>query len=206
MEETLMRIRLALTLALRDQEQSVRTEAAQALERIEGVSALERLAARAESVDTPDALRALYAVSNIGGEKAFAILLKALQSPHADVRAAAVKLLAPTRDPRVVEHFIQTLDDPSPDVKILILEALGDFREPRLLQILTPKLQQSSGPMREALITALGRLGDTRAIEVLLPYLTDGAPLIRQRVAEALGHLGVRAAEGGEPKGVSPPA
>jgi len=205
-EEILMRVRLALTLALRDQEQSVRTEAAQALERIEGVSALERLAARAESVDTPEALRAIYAVANIGGEKAFAILLKALYSPAADVRAAAVKLLAPSRDPRVAEHFIQTLDDPSPDVKLLILEALGDFRDPRLLEVLTPKLQQSSGPMREALITALGRLGDTRAIEMLLPYLTDGAPTIRQRVAEALGHLGVRAAEVGEHKEISPPA
>lgn len=204
MEETLMRIRLALTLALRDQEQSVRTEAAQAMERIEGVPALERLAARTESDDTPEALRALYATANIGGEKAFAILLKALKSPHVDVRAAAVKLLSPTRDPRVVEHFIQTLDDPSPDVKVLILEALGDFRETRLSEILTPKLQQSSGPFREALITTLGRLGDIRAIEVLLPYLTDSAPTIRQRVAEALGHLGVRAAEAGERKGISP--
>lgn len=206
MEETLMRVRLALTLALRDQEDSVRSEAAQALERIEAVASLEHLGATAKSVDPPEALRALYSAAKIGGEKAFGILLNALKSPQRDVRAAAVKLLAPIRDPRVLDHFIQALDDPSPDVKILVLEALAEFRDTRLSNTLVPRLQQSSGPMREALITTLGRVGDVRAIDILLPYLTDSAPAIRQRVAEALGQLGVRAAEAAEHKGISPPA
>ncbi|MEE8228861.1 MAG: HEAT repeat domain-containing protein, partial [candidate division NC10 bacterium] len=86
-----MRIRLALTLALRDREVGVRIEAARALERVEGVSALEHLAVTAESADTEGALRAIYAVGDIGGEKAFAILLKALKASQVEVRAAAVK-------------------------------------------------------------------------------------------------------------------
>jgi HEAT repeat protein len=205
-EETLMRIRLALTLALRDPATGVQVQAARALERIEGVFALQHLAVTADSPDTAGALRSLYAVADIGGEKAFAILCNAVKAPSAEVRAAAVKLLARTKDSRVANHFIEALEDPNPDVKVLILEALGDFREPRLLEILLPQLQQGSDPIREAAITALGNLGDLRAVDALLPLVNDGTPSIRERVAEALGRLGVRAAEEERLEEITPPA
>src|SRR3972149_6754422 len=194
MEETLMRIRLALTLALRDPVAGFQVQAARALERIEGVPPLQHLAVTADSPDTAGALRSLYAVADIGGENAFAILCHALQAPHAEVRATAVKLLARTKDPSVANHFIEALEDPNPDVKVLILE------------VLLPQLQQGSGPIREAAITALGNLGDLRAVDALLPLVTDLTPAVRERIAEALGRLGVRAAEEGKLKEITPPA
>lgn len=205
MQEALMRIRLALTLAVRDQEVGVRIGAARALERIEGASALEHLALTAASSDMARALPALYAVADIGGETALAILLNGLKSPHAEVRGAAVKLLARTRDPRVVEPLIESLKDSNADVKVVIMEALAEFREPRLGEVLLSQLQDASGPLREAVITALGKLGDLRAVDALLPLVTDDSPSVRERVAEALGRLGVRAAEAGKLNEITPP-
>lgn len=205
MDETLMRIRLALTLAVRDQEVDVRIEAAKSLERIEGASVLDHLAVTAQSPDTAGALRAVYAVAEIGGERAFGILLDAMKAHQAEVRAASVKLLARTRDPRLADRLIEMLEDPDPDVKGLIVEALGDLGAPQSLDVLLSELERASGPIKEAVIAALGKLGDLRAVGVLLPLVTDDSPAIRARVAEALGRLGVRAAEQEQLKGISPP-
>ena len=206
MEEILMRIRLALTLALRDQQVGVQVQAARALERIEGAAALDHLAVTAEGTDTGGALRSLYALADIGGEKSFTLLCKALKNPQAEMRATAVKLLARTRDRRVVDHFIEALSDPNPDVAALILEALSEHREPRLVDILLQQLPSVSGQTREPVINALGTLGDLRAVDALLPLVTDLSPTIRERVVEALGRLGVRAAEEGQLKESAPPA
>jgi len=86
-----IRVRIdALRPLLKDAAPAVRTATAQAIEKLEGVSSLEEILHSLKTGDTGTRIGAIYALSEIGGEKVLPPILYCAGRPEVDIRSAAV--------------------------------------------------------------------------------------------------------------------
>jgi len=173
--------------ALGDDDASVRGSAAEALEKIEIRGMLDTLAARLDSGEMLEKLRAVYALIDLKGERVIKLLTKAAKDPSEDVRAAALRVLGRTADYTLLRELVEALGDESPIVARTAVEALGNFRDPRLLRPLMQSLKSKDAGVVERAIEVVGNLGDKRAEEAMVYFANKGNPRMRELAIKALG-------------------
>lgn len=162
---------------------------------------------------------AAYVLGDMGSVTATTGLLRALQDPSRDVRAAAARSLGQLRDPQSVQplvcalvahtvprrvigqalltvgpgaaqQLLPLLNDPDPDVRATAAQLIGLLDDGGAQRLLIGRLEDSSSGVREHAALALGRLGTALACHSLMRMLADSAPCVRAAAAQALGAIG----------------
>jgi HEAT repeat protein len=175
--------------ALGDDDTSVRSFAAEALEKMEIRGMLDTLAARIESGEMLEKLRAVYALTDLKGEKIVGLLAKASKDESEDVRAAAIRVLGRTGDYTVLRELVEALGDDSPIVARTAVEAMAGFRDPRLLRPLMQSLKSKDAGVVERALEVVGNLGDKRAEDAMVYFATKGNLKMRELAIKALGEM-----------------
>ncbi len=172
---------------LRDEDEQIRTMAAEALERLEIRTKMDSFAELIASGGKVEKLRAVYALGNLRGLKVTTVLLPAVKDSIEDVRAAAVRVLGKFSDSRVLPNLVESLKDESHIVARVAIEALSNYREPQLLGPIMQMLKSKDPGVVERAIDAVSRSGDKRAEQAMLYFAVKGNTNMRYRAIKALG-------------------
>jgi HEAT repeat protein len=122
-------------------------------------------------------------------------VVDALADPRAEVRRAAVMVLAEHDDAESMEILQPLLHDPSVEVRSEVVEALGRRRSRKTLALLL-EVFDCDGEMRGTVVRAIGRIGDGQAARHLIARYPSHDQVTRLAIIDALG---VIAAPAGEP-------
>jgi HEAT repeat protein len=179
----------ALVGFLRDEDENIRSTAAEALERLEIRANLDSFSELLASGGKLEKLRAVYALGNLRGQQVTTLLLKGVKDPIEDVRAASVRVLGDFSDSRALHNLVESLKDESPVVARVAIEALSHYREPQLLGPIMQMLKSKDLGVVERAIEMVGRSGDKRAEQAMLYFSVKGNINMRCRAIKALGVL-----------------
>ncbi|MGI8782440.1 MAG: peptidylprolyl isomerase [Acidobacteriota bacterium] len=163
-----------------DQELWVGT-AMTALFRVGGPQAETLAGAYLQSPHPEVAWRSANALTRLKSTRFFSELRVLLQSPHATVRAGAVRALA-TDPEKPVALVAPLLQDPDLPVRINALRTLGIFAGPEAAQAISGSLQQSQGESTSrdlalvAHLQALGQSAAPQAAETVEPFIFQQGP------------------------------
>lgn len=172
---------------LKDTVPGVRLAAAQAIEKLEGISSTEEILARLKNGDMGARIGAIYALGEIGGEKVLPPLVYCAARPEADIRSAAVEVLGRLALPPALPALIERLDDPHTAVQARAITALASFRvSPEVLQRLRGFLDASDGALEAEAALTLARLKDLASLDHIRSLLTSQHASTRQAAATAL--------------------
>jgi len=119
------------------------------------------------------------------------VLLDALKSEHAAVRAYAARELARKKEAGR-ETLSSLMSDDSPEVRASAIEAIGGLGDTANADVLLRALRDPAAVVRQCAARALGGLPPAKAGEALLSCLGDADPDVRTAAAEALGAIGDR--------------
>lgn len=110
------------------------------------------------------------------------------------IRAAAIELLAATKDSKYVDFYLAALDDPSYSVIESAAEALGALKAPKAFEMLMKMAAGSSwhGRIEIAALKGLAEYGDKRAFEPAFKIAQDASRPVGVRTAalEVVGATG----------------
>jgi HEAT repeat protein len=139
-----------------------------------GKAAIKPLLAAAKSDRSSTKVHALKALAHLREEKAFSLILEALNDESKRVRETAAEAIALYKDARAVEPLIQLLRDESVGVRLQAAYSLGHLRDQRAAKPLIAVLldDDKENPRRTAAY-ALAEIGDKTAIEPLISVLLD---------------------------------
>jgi len=171
--------------ALKDEDEDVRWEAAEALDKLHWRP-------------SDDSEKTLYLLAKQEwdalvelGQLAVEPLIQALKDEDSDVGEKVAEALGEIGDARAVEPLIQALKDEDSDVGEKVAEALGEIGDARAVEPLAALLKDEDHFVCAAM--ALGKMG-APAIEPLIGALKDDNRIVRRCVVEALGETGSDAA------------
>jgi len=182
--------RQALIRLLKDPDEAVRTMAASALERLDGMSNLPAILHLYKTGDKPLRLRAIYALGKLGTEECLPPLIHALDNDQEeDVRAAAIRVLGELKNPRTLPALILRLNDPSVTIQTMVAEALGNFRHRNLSRHLLPLLKRDNKYLVMAALESLGKINAGDALNDILKLLEHPEAEVRKIAAKVLGEL-----------------
>lgn len=177
----------ALVKFLRDEDEHIRTMAAEAMERLEIRTKMDSFAELLSSGGKLDKLRAVYALGSLRGREVTTVLLTGVTDPIEDVRAAVVRVLGKVSDTRVLPNLVECLKDESPIVARVAIDALSNYKEPQLLGPIMQMLKSKDPGVVERAIDAVSRSGDKRAEQAMLYFAVKGNTKMRYRAINALG-------------------
>jgi len=155
-----------LVLALKDADDSVRDQAAIALENID-----------------PN-WRNSEAVNHT-----LPVLINVLNNNNARTRSDAAKALGKIKDVSAVESLINALKDEDFVVRWVAADALGEIKDSSSVESLVALLQDNDKFVRQHAVSALGNIGDPRAVNALIEALKDEDNNVRKKSAEILGNF-----------------
>jgi HEAT repeat protein len=194
MDETVRRRIGALQPLLRDERPEVRSAAAEAIERLEGISTLDEILLSLKKGDRGTRIKALYSLGVIGGERVLPPLVYCARRPEDDIRSVAVEVLGSLALPSALPVLLERLDDRVEAIQARAIAALGNFAPtPELYERLRPFLEADDGSREAAAALALARLGDQSSGERIEALLASAHPSTRQAAATALSLLPVNA-------------
>jgi HEAT repeat protein len=121
-------------------------------------------------------------------------VLGALGDGRADVRRAAVSVLAANEHAEIIEMVEPLLRDPSVAVRAEVVQALGRRRSRRAQCLLLDQFARDV-ETRDHVLRALGRIGDGWSARRLMVLFPDQEQSIRLAIIDALGAIGAPAAE-----------
>lgn len=176
-----------LIKALQDNDDRVRSGAAEALERLdlrERLEAIEGFLVKGQKIEK---LRAIYALSNLRGTHVVDLLVSTLSDEIEDVRAAAYRVLGKIGDQRVLHSIVEGLKDESPIVERVVVDALTNFRDPQLIVPMMHMLKSKDAGVVERAIEFVGNTGDHRAEEAMAYFAVKGNNCMRHNALKALG-------------------
>jgi HEAT repeat protein len=188
MDETVRRRIGALQPLLRDERPEVRSAAAEAIERLEGISTLDEILLSLKKGDRGTRIKALYSLGAIGGERVLPPLVYCARRPEDDIRSVAVEVLGSLALPSALPVLLERLDDRVEAIQARAIAALG-----KLYERLRPFLEADDGSREAAAALALARLGDQSSGERIEALLASAHPSTRQAAATALSLLPVNA-------------
>jgi len=134
-----------------------------------------------------DSWAATRALGEIGGEQAFATLLKTAKGDDNGLRWNAVLALSKIGGPRVAEPLREALRDESTPVRWSAADALGDMRDDEAVGGLLESLNDKESIVRWSASEALTKIGDERAKVGLRKALVDKARLPASLALAILG-------------------
>lgn len=180
----------ALTRALQDPEELVRTAASKALDRVEGMERMQSIFEAAASGEKPHRIRAIHFLGFLNTDESVDKMLSFLQDPQPDIRVATVKATQTHLPERAFVPLLGALEDPDTSVVQSVIEVLSFYRDPRVTDFLLPYLSGEDTGTACVAAEALGRNGDPAAEPHLIKVLQEKAdPPLRIQAAEALGNL-----------------
>ena len=128
-----------------------------------------------------------------GKKEATDAFLTATKDANARVRAQAVRALAATKDPTLVNTYQQLLNDQSYAVIRAAAPALGQTKSSAAYDSLIKLIDAPSwrDTIRASALNGLAALGDKRALELGLKYYAAGNPAaVRSAALAVLGSTG----------------
>jgi HEAT repeat protein len=141
---------------------------------------------------------AISILVDILGERAFADLLQAVESPNQELRARALELAHRIPGEEYTAQWIAKIEDVSPEVQAQIITMLGDHGDKTALPILMERLESHMKIVRLAAIPAVSKLGKSEVLENLVPLFQsdeeDEVASVKQALLGFPGHLVVPAA------------
>jgi HEAT repeat protein len=130
-------------------------------------------------------------LGEVGAQRAFPALVRALNDGNDEVRGKAATALGRLGDRRAIHHLLEhLLTDPAPFVRVRIACTLGQFGGPEVIDRLVHALRDPAWWVRMRSVEALEQIGP-EAEGPLLVALDDADGTIRGRAAAALERLGV---------------
>lgn len=179
-----------LTPLLKDCDQGVRLAAADSIERLERIISLDDTLLALKNGDTATRIRAIYALSAIGGEVVVKPLVYCAGRPEEDIRSAAVEALGMIRHPQVVPVLLERLADESNAVQARAIAAVSGFPPTlQLLSALRPFLARGDGFLDGEAALALGRMADVESVAAIISLLNSPHPFTRKCAVMALSLL-----------------
>lgn len=134
-------------------------------------------------------IQAVYALSELGEERALEPFIKALTDHSRSIRSQAAYGLGKLNNERAVEPLIVALQDSSSHVRRNAITSLGQLGDKRAVEPLIALLTDSDRLIRRSAADALSKLADSRAVESLIQLLTDADHYVRMSAATALGSI-----------------
>ena len=133
-------------------------------------------------------------VAKLAPDERLPTLLKALQDPNFNVRAAVVGPLANLQTPQAIDAVEAAFQDSSSTVREAALEALPKMDRERGLKLELAALVDEDLWIRESAVIRLGATphgspADPRAIPTLLRALDDASPVVQTTAMAALRHI-----------------
>lgn len=190
MHETVLRRIQALRPLLRDATPEVRDAAAEAIQRLEGISSLDEILLSLKRGDRGTRIKAIYSLGVIGGERVIPALVYCTRRPEDDIRAVAVEVLGSLGNTATLPALLERLDDRSVAIQARAIAALGNFSaNPELHGRLRPFLDADDGSREAEAALALARLGDQSSAVRIEALLASPHPSTRQAAAIALSIL-----------------
>jgi len=172
---------------LKDSVPMVRIAAAQAIEKLEGLSDIEEIFLRLKNGNVGTRIAAIYALGEVGGEAVLQPLIYCAGRQEADIRSAAVEVLGRLKFPAAVPILTERLDDQSQAVQARAISALGNFTLPQgVLQKLRIFLDASDGVLEAEAALTLAKLEDIASLGQIKSLLTSNHSSTRQAAATAL--------------------
>ena len=169
---------------------------------IQGGEALEYLQNLARQNNPRVQAALIQMMGTLEGPSACDFCLTALNSPHANVRHAAVTVLAQnpevSREKGLLDAFRSLLNDPDDAVQAAVIAPLmasGDFYYVSpAVELLTKWLDASSSIHYRTLgLGVLAEGSNEHLLPTLVSYLEDSDPLIRRQVVELIDHMVMQA-------------
>ncbi|SDL25466.1 HEAT repeat-containing protein [Geoalkalibacter ferrihydriticus] len=184
--------RKALMAALEDGDPQVRIAAAASLEALEPLLHLQQLLGGLAVADRGHRIHCLFALEKVRAPGVPEALLRLLEDPDPDVRAAAVQVLGARAEARALPELAKRLRDPEAAVRMYAAEVLGAFRDARLVPYLAAVLRDEDSGVVAAAATSLGSIGAAESEKYLLALLRDSRAPVRRAAAVALGRLEIK--------------
>lgn len=182
----------ALQPLLKDELPEVRSAAAAAIERLEGISTLDEVLLSLKRGDRGTRIKAIYSLGAIGGERVLPPLIYCARRPEDDIRSVAVEVLGSLALPSALPVLLERLDDSTAAIQARAIAALGNFAATtELYERLRPFLEADDGSREAEAALALARLGDRPSAERIAALLSSPHPSTRQAAATALSLLPV---------------
>ena len=180
----------ALTRALQDPEEIVRTAASRALDRVEGLERMQAVFESAASGEKPHRIRAIHFLGFLNTDESVDLILTFLQDPEVDIRVATVKAIQTNLPERAMVPLLGALEDPDVSVVQSVIDTLSYYRDPRVTEFLLPFLTSKDTATASVAAESLGRNGDPEAEPHLIRVLQETPDIyLRVQAAEALGNL-----------------
>jgi HEAT repeat protein len=172
---------------LKDPEPTVRTAAAEAIEKLEATSSVTGIIATLKTGDMGARIGAIYALGEIGGEKVLPPLVYCAQRSEVDIRSAAATALGRLALPAALTTLVKLLDDENPTVQSRSIAALRNFpASPDILNKLRPFLNANNGVLEAEAALTLAVLNDQPSLGQIRQLLTSHHASTRQAAATAL--------------------
>ncbi|MDD2308413.1 MAG: HEAT repeat domain-containing protein [Desulfuromonadaceae bacterium] len=177
----------ALVPLLKDPVPGVRAAAAEAIEKLEALSAVDDILATLKTGSMGARIGAIYALGEIGGEKVLPPLVYCARRPEVDLRSAAVEVLGRLALPAALPVVAELLDDENPTVQGRAIAALRYFSpSPDVLNKLRHFLSASDGVLEAEAAMTLAGLNDQYSLGRIRALLASGHASTRQAAATAL--------------------
>jgi HEAT repeat protein len=177
----------ALIPLLKDADPEVCSVVARSIERLEAICDINETLHSLKTGDTGARIAAIYALGEIGGEKAIAPLMYCAGRPETDLRAAAVEVLGRLAVPSTLPTLLERLDDQHGAIQARAITALSNFSaSPALYGRLRPFLKASNGDLEAEAALTLARLGDLDSADAILTLLASPHASTRKAAAIAL--------------------
>ncbi|MFX1520422.1 MAG: HEAT repeat domain-containing protein [Promethearchaeota archaeon] len=117
---------------------------------------------------------ALYALGELGDERAVEPLIKMLEDPSSNIRKGAAVALGWLKDTRAVEPLLKYLQKAQASEFSSITYALSELKDMKAVEpLIQMALEGKSQQIRKPCIRALGKMNDKRAIIPLIEILTN---------------------------------
>ena len=147
--------------AASDADRGVRLAAIRALGSIELARSAPTLARVLDGGDVGLAIAAAEALQSLDGiEIAPDALVRAVDSPNADLRKAALQALLGFEEARLAPVFLRFIDDPDRDVRVRVIQSLGSMHATQAVRAITRALDDQDPEVRRAAVDALAEIDD----------------------------------------------
>ncbi|MBC7961484.1 MAG: HEAT repeat domain-containing protein [Steroidobacteraceae bacterium] len=172
---------------LKDAVPGVRIAAAQAIEKLEGISSTEEILHTLKTGDMGARIGAIYALGEIGGTKVLPPLIYCAGRPEVDIRSAAVEVLGRLGLPAASPVLVERLEDQHGAVQARAISALSHFTaSPDVLQKLRRFLDSNDGALEAEAAITLATLRDLDSLDSMISLLSSNYASTRQAAAVAL--------------------
>jgi len=182
-----------ILIALDDDDDEVRLEAARVAGQGRMVAAVERLVTWLSDPDKVVRRVATDALGAIGDEASTKALIRTLGDLDGDVRLGAVQALAKIGqrgDHSVVVPLISRVSDDKTEVRRAAVEGLKVIGDRRAVVAMVSAFGDPNLEVRKVAVGGVGKLGDRAAIPALIRVIGDPQPELRNLAIASLGDLG----------------